>query len=694
MTTRLTPPAWDKYDPNMLINVADMKYYFETYTDAVSSNTVNNKLAIDTLDGRVSAIEHQIPVGPGGTGAYLNLGGTPDRYPTAEEMAEGGNETSFMVVARTDGIYFYNPVTKLLIKPKKGGGTVAVHGQLPMIYDESHQLQHNGRASVSGVYTAKCSDVGLDSWTSHDMCKILVVSTGKEEYQTAMHPDGFASRIFREGEVDSTWGFITGGSGGGGSVDPTVVNEINRRLGLLESVDHVEDFFDLKDVVADSVTDANGLLYIGEDGKIRGGKTNPLLSMGYTHTHVNSVGTPSALPLGNVGATIVASTSVVILKEITTKILTLPAVVQYNASELSTTQVREGRTTFIVNMSPVVQTVRLSPSHMFYVEGGMTNARADIPPKTVFVYNPAIISNDLGVLTPCWVYMGNYQLQSSDTSTIFAEINQLKLDLLSLGADFEVVKNKPNPKFTELLDTPTGYHPGKLLGYNLAGDGFSPVDPINNFRAMTDTPSSYAGQARKTIVVKTDESGLEFATLPNLTPLQNDVNNIYNTVVRLENEQIIQNRDIITNRDNHASYRADLEGGKTTINPNIVCHRKYQNTSDLSAAAVAGRPHIFASGAGSDLKINLPDIYSPSDSVSISSVQVYEGRITYLYNQGTQPREIVLFAGNRFNIAGTVTNAPQIINPGTMHAYFPGIQGDGVTKQWDLLYKMQMNPSI
>ncbi|MGL5015091.1 MAG: hypothetical protein ACRC6V_12520, partial [Bacteroidales bacterium] len=108
MNERLTPPDWSAEDPNMLLNVSDAQYYFENFTEVLDVRSAKNELAVGTLDGRVTALEHSTPVGPGGKGAYLNLGGTPERYPTAEEMVAGETpeSTSFLVVARTDGIYF------------------------------------------------------------------------------------------------------------------------------------------------------------------------------------------------------------------------------------------------------------------------------------------------------------------------------------------------------------------------------------------------------------------------------------------------------------------------------------------------------------------------------------------------------------------------------------------------------------
>ncbi|MGL5014719.1 MAG: hypothetical protein ACRC6V_10570, partial [Bacteroidales bacterium] len=258
MNKRLSPPDWSQYDPNMLVNVSDAQYYYENFTEIVDERSTKNELAVGTLDGRVTALEQSTPVGPGGKGAYLNLGGTPGRYPTAEEMVAGDTpeSTSFLVVARTDGIYFYNPKSKLLIPPKKGGGTVAIHASFPDIFDEGHTIKHDTRIGKSGVYTARCADVGLDgSFLSYDTAKILVVTTADTEYQTALHPDGTASRTFTPGNNVTPWAFH-GGSGGGGSLDPLVIQEILRRVGDLEAKpDPIGTFEGLTDTAVDVVTD-------------------------------------------------------------------------------------------------------------------------------------------------------------------------------------------------------------------------------------------------------------------------------------------------------------------------------------------------------------------------------------------------------------------------------------------------------
>lgn len=923
MTTRITPPDWGSYDPNMLVNVADIKYYYENFTEVVDSKAQANELAIKTLDGRVTKVEQEIPVGPGGTGAFLNLGGVPERYPTAEEMNINGNETGFMVIARSDGIYFYNPVTKLLIKPKTGGGTIAVHGQLPMVYDESHSLQHNGRAGSSGIYTAKVTDVGLSSWVSQEVCQIIVVATENEELHTAMGKDGFASRVFRKGDVSATWSFFTGGSGGGGgSIDPAVIDDINKRLDALEQYDPTFKITDLEDVILDPVLDIDGLLYMDSQGTIRGGSTNPMLSMGYTHVHTNSVGAPPVVAINNVSSPVVASNNVIVLTATATKTVTLPAVVPYNTYKPATTQVREGRTTFIVNMSDFPQTVRVSPAHMFYVEGSMDSTNAVVPPKTVFVYNPAIIDNGSGVDVGCWIYMGNYQLRASDLSSVMLEIKELQdkaeeqqaeiesiregfndmssgdvltsynglgcrpvassndvaassiaanpfvvgqsgntgkkfilpdiapLDTVKLPAEtvregrvtilmnsstvprtvqlinsckfnmngssvttpqtipaqttwlfspgvynngdkvwtylgtmfgdvnhsilnnnytkvghsniaantsfvngsllqtnmpscrfmavtgttarlatlpeivsysstapltntqvrqgyiitlsntsnknltvylaadqkwsinnqdsddtrvipagvmetwiavvvgnvqkwvllsrnksdgspvefdevnsrLEVIENTSKSKFVELDDTPTGYQPGKLLGYNLSGNALIAVDPINTLKAMTDTPNDYTGHAKKTLTVKQDESGLEFTPFPDMNGLISDINNIHNDMIGVQNNQTVQSNKITaleTETSNLDARIAVVEGNTSSPMRIITPELRDQNFSQSDAAKF--NPCILRSSTNRSLE--LPDIVA--SGTTPSSSQCVEGTFIKLLNHSS-----------------------------------------------------------
>ena len=494
MNERLTPPDWDSFDKNMLINVGDMKYYYENFTGVVDEQATGNKLAIETIDGRVTALEQSIPVGPGGDGAYLHLGGTPDRYPTAEEMVAGSDksETSFMVIARPDGIYFYNPKTKVVIPPKKGGGTIAVHGQFPQIFDAGHAHNHEGRAGLSGIYTAKVTDVGLDGhFTNFDTVTMLVVvNEDGEEYQTAYSPDGMASRIFRAGIQTAHWG-VNAGGGGGGSVDPIIIQEIKDRLDALEAHDHIDKITELSDVVLDPVTDVNGLLYMGEDGKVRGGETNPMLGMGYTHVHTNSIGAPPVVTSSSVNSTVMASNNIIVFRGTLSRQIQLPGVVPYNTYRPSTTQVREGRTTFIVNSSNTTLTVKAPSGGMFYVEGGMDSTNAVVPAQTVYVYNPAILDNGSGAMIQCWIYMGNYQLRASDLSGVLTEIQGLKdkdasqdLEILKTQADLaatDVAVEATNERIdSHLVDFNKISTGGKLISWNTLG-----ADPVSTSGDVT-----------------------------------------------------------------------------------------------------------------------------------------------------------------------------------------------------------------
>ncbi|MGL5964598.1 MAG: hypothetical protein ACRCZ2_09440, partial [Fusobacteriaceae bacterium] len=237
MDNRITPPDWDKWDPQMMVIVDDMKLFYNTYTGPIGEAGEENTKEITDLDGRVTALEQQKPT-PGGKGAYLNLGGTPGRYPLASEMASPEEkETGFLVVARPDGIYFYNPQSKQLIPPKIGGGTMAVHAEFPQFSGGSNVIKHNTRQGRSGIYTAEVDKIELDHiWDFHDTCKVLVVATDDgNEHQTAFHPDGIATRVFRNGDQLTPWRHIQGGIGGGDGGGNVDLSGIENRLSDIEA---------------------------------------------------------------------------------------------------------------------------------------------------------------------------------------------------------------------------------------------------------------------------------------------------------------------------------------------------------------------------------------------------------------------------------------------------------------------------
>ncbi|MGL5014393.1 MAG: hypothetical protein ACRC6V_08920, partial [Bacteroidales bacterium] len=416
MDIRLTPPNWAAEDPNMLLNVGDAQYYFETFTDVIDKQAQENKTDIGDLDSRVSALEHSTPVGPGGKGAYLDMGGTPERYPTRSEMIAGfdGKETSFMVVARTDGIYFYNPKTKQLIPPKKGGGSLSIHGQFPQIFDKGHSLQYNGRANKSGIFTAKVADVGLENdFMAFDTCKLLIVVNDEgEEHQTAMSPDGMASRIFQKGSQFADW--IVGSGGGSGAVDPAIIVEITRRLKELEDKPAGKDeFTQLNDVHIDLATDTKSLVFVDEFGKVRADKINPYLIDGSIPVGVKNIGSKTEVVTDTATGSAFARAPYIILKSTTSRQHTLCRFVAHDSTSITSTQAREGRITYIANYSDVDQSIELAPTQRFYINGGMDSTVRVIAPKTVHIYTPAIVDNGSGAMIECWVLISIATLNGS-----------------------------------------------------------------------------------------------------------------------------------------------------------------------------------------------------------------------------------------------------------------------------------------
>ncbi|MGL4523023.1 MAG: hypothetical protein ACRCWQ_10770 [Bacilli bacterium] len=117
------------------------------------------------------------------------------------------------------------------------------------------------------------------------------------------------------------------------------------------------------------------------------------------------------------------------------------------------------------------------------------------------------------------------------------------------------LENKPNPayKFIELSDTPGGYQPGKLVGYNLSGDALIAYENRDEFSKLKDTPSTYTGQATKVLTVKTDESGLEFTNYPNVGQIIPRIDDLETRATDLENTTI----DLSTTVDDTVS-RVDV----------------------------------------------------------------------------------------------------------------------------------------
>ena len=567
MNSRLTPPDWDAFDSNMLINVGDMKYYYENFTEVVDEQATGNKLAIGTIDGRVTALEQSIPVGPGGDGAYLHLGGTPGRYPTAEEMVAGNTneETSFMVIARPDGIYFYNPKSKVVIPPKKGGGTIAVHGQFPQIFDAGHNLTHNGRMGMSGVYTANVADVGLEThFPSNPTCKVLiVVNEDGEEHQTAFSPDGMASRTFRAGTQITPWVVSSGGGSSGGDVT---------KADLISG----HQLVNANSIGSDPVTTANDI------------------------TAVNMATSPVVVGTGMVAG----------------RKFTMADIAESTVTNLNANQVREGRVTYVVNMSTVTRSVELVNRCKFNMDGTSTTLKQTIPAKTAWVFSPGIYATGDKV----WTFMGALSAESIDIKDLIARLEALE----------------------------AGGGPG-------AGG-------VTNFVGLTDTPDAYTGQGNRFLAVKADESGVEFVTTPSIDtkPLEDRIDAIDQNIIN-------HVADFELMRDGHIPTSWNGLGARPITSPN-----------DITVANITESPFVIGTGTVAGKKFILPDI-AELEVMSLGAGQVREGRATYLVNLGNVDRTIEVTAGCKINVSGGAVTTPVVIPRKTSWMMSPGVYaGDKV----------------
>ncbi|MGL5377693.1 MAG: hypothetical protein ACRDAT_05340, partial [Cetobacterium sp.] len=355
----------------------------------------------------------------------------------------------------------------------------------------------------------------------------------------------------------------------------------------------------------------------------------------------------------------------------------LPNIVDFMEMNLANNQVREGKEILLIN-----NTTGTSGDFKIKPAAGQSLTINNVQQSTTYDMKRGDIQVFKAMkMDGAFTWFQVWRHSDADVSFTQPEKDGLAT-LMSKGA----------PKFTELSDTPSGYQPGKLVGYNLSGTGMVAVEPINTFRAMTDTPGSYGGHARKVLTVKSDESGLEYSLMPNLTPINNEINTLHNSITRVDGENYIQTQNINKAVASVETVNINLESGKKLVNLNSVGQKRWTNSVSISDAAVAQRPHIFCTGNNPDQIVTLPDIV-PFDSTTINTnIQVREGRATYLYNHGTQPRQILLGVCDRFGLPGSSTTAPQTLNPGTVHAYMPGI--NGTLKQWDLMFKSVINPSI
>ncbi|MGL5962873.1 MAG: hypothetical protein ACRCZ2_00505, partial [Fusobacteriaceae bacterium] len=403
MDSRITPPDWDQWNPSMGIILDDIKLYYNTYTGPLGDQADENTKEITDLDGRVTALEQQKPT-PGGKGAYLNLGGTPGRYPLASEMASPEEkETGFLVVARPDGIYFYNPQSKQLIPPKIGGGTMAIHADFPQFSGGRNVIKHNTRQGRSGVYTAEVDKIELDHvWDDHDICKVLIVVTEDgNEHQTAFHPNGIASRVFKDGDKLTPWNHIQAGVGGGGGGGGA------------------SDFLDLKDTPNSYVDAANKSVRVNAAGDglefVLAPESDIIdkLEKGDLPIKWNNLKQKIAASSADISAEQITENAFTLGLSSAANKFTLPNIVDADTSPLPALSVREGRLTIISQQGTGSRTVELTNGCKFASAGSVTTSNMTIPAGQSWILLPAIYANKDKVWSIIGTFSSNNQVYDS-----------------------------------------------------------------------------------------------------------------------------------------------------------------------------------------------------------------------------------------------------------------------------------------
>lgn len=272
-------------------------------------------------------------------------------------------------------------------------------------------------------------------------------------------------------------------------------------------------------------------------------------------------------------------------------------------------------------------------------------------------------------------------------------------------------------KFTKLRDTPSGYHPNKLVGYNLAGDALIPVDKTESFIQLNDVPATWVGNARKVPMVRPDETGMDFVMLPSadLSPLEGRMDGVETTIVDHENritaielgggpgtgvdltpvlDRLTSVEAKNTEQDNaidrHLVDFDSMATGQIPTSWNGLACDPMSSSGDVTAANIAASPFCVGMGTSTGKKFILPNIVD-GDSISVTNSQVREGRVTYLVNLGTNPRIVEMTGGCKINITGSNVTTNQSLPSKVVWMLSPGIYSNG-DRVWTFLGSYSAEP--
>ncbi|MGL5099924.1 MAG: hypothetical protein ACRC6B_07850 [Fusobacteriaceae bacterium] len=303
-------------------------------------------------------------------------------------------------------------------------------------------------------------------------------------------------------------------------------------------------------------------------------------------------------------------------------------------------------------MSNVKQLVRAAPAHMFYKDGNMDSAIVELPPKTVYIYSPAIIDNGSGAMLPCWMFLGSYQLEATDLDSVlggirdgFTELNDM-IDRQQGEVDFIRSEQVAGKLVVEGLQTAN-------MDLVTRVNSIEELGGTNEFINLSDTPVDWTGSAKKALVVNDAGDGIEFITPP---------------------------EDIIL---------AALAEGNLPIKWNNMKQKIAASSSDISAGSIAENAFTLGLSGTAGRKYYLPDIVD-ADTSPLPAESVREGRLTIISQQGTGHREVVLTNGCKFSVGGNFVTTNLTLPRGQSWILLPAIYTKG-DKVWSIIGSFSSN---
>ncbi|MGL5583208.1 MAG: hypothetical protein ACRDCE_19930, partial [Cetobacterium sp.] len=274
-------------------------------------------------------------------------------------------------------------------------------------------------------------------------------------------------------------------------------------------------------------------------GTFSANNQHPSLYNGYTRIGGRAVSHNSYFSGTQINQTHIIHSNLIGNNSGTVRFCFLPEILPFSHDGwLENHQVRHGKEMTFTPIGSANMILRLAAGQQWWIGGSIETGDRTI--------SPGIVEKFIGILldgVQTWFLLSRTKTDGSPVG-----FSELESSVTEQGGRITALEGAgPGvTTFSGLTDTPNGYHPGKMLSYNLAGDAIVPVDPVNSFKGLTDTPNDYSGQSSKAIVVKGDESGLEFASMPNLAPLQSEINNLHNDLIGVNNNIYVQGQKITT----------------------------------------------------------------------------------------------------------------------------------------------------